>query len=162
MRNEEIQALQKRIKARQQTGRKGQEQRRRYNVQNDNDGLIDDQTELHRLQQEKANFERKQLDIATKRAVQQRLRENNVKRQRISTDEVDNETRHEIIDNDDTHRPRPHSSKHVPKVRELKRMFLETKYDLLSQQQKGKNTIDKMILKKHSKNKSKDSRKHHI
>jgi rRNA biogenesis protein RRP36 len=165
MRNEEMQTLQKRIKARQLTGRKGQEQRRRYNVQNDDDGLINDQRELHQLQQEKANFERKLLDIATKRAVQQRLRETNVTRRHNHTNEVASETGHQIDDDNDDdvhHPPTQKSSKYVPKVRELKRMYLETKYDLLSQQQKGKNTIDKMILKKHIKNKSKDSKKHHI
>ena len=163
MRNVEIQKLQKRIKARQVTGRKGQEQRRRYNIQNDDDGLMDDQRELHRLQQEKANFERKQLDIATKRSVQQKLRESNVQRQRNHTNEADIETIHQNNDDDTAYQNHASSvSKYVPKVRELKRMYMETKYDLLSQQQKGKNTIDKMILKKHIKNKSKDSKKHRI
>jgi hypothetical protein len=175
MRNEEIQKLQKRIKARQLTGRKGQEQRRRYNIQNDdNDGLMEDKKELHRLQQEKANFERKQLDIATKRAVQQQLREGTVvkQKQHHPTSKIDTESRHTMDDHDnvsDHHSqispPLPRrtaGSKFVPKVRELKRMYLETKYDLLSQQQKGKNTIDKMILKKHKKNKSKDAKKHYI
>ena len=157
MRNEEIQTLRKRIKARQITGRKGQEQRRRYNVQNtDSDGLIEDQRELHRLQQEKATYERHQLDVATKRAVQARLRESNPKRQRDDTDEAEVD-----IKAAQDHAP-AQSSKYVPKVRELKRMYMETKYDLISQQRQGKNTIDKMILKKHKRNKSKDSKKHHL
>jgi rRNA biogenesis protein RRP36 len=162
MRNTEIRTLQKRIKARQLTGRKGQEHRKRYNVQQQvdghDDGLEEDQKELHRLQQDKATFERRQLDIATKRAVQQTIRqEQHRKRQRIEVDSSTT-TKSTTTATNKGQQQRP-SQKYVPKVRELKRMYMETKYDLLSQQPGGKGKVEKMILKKHSKNKTKDSRK---
>ena len=96
----------------------------------------------------------------TKRVVQQRLREGNATRH---TSEADTENDNEVQQRYQPQSTQQQSSaKYVPKVRELKRIYLETKYDLLSQQKKGKTTIDKMILKKHRKNKSKDARKQHI
>jgi ribosomal RNA-processing protein 36 len=147
MRNNEIQTLQKKIKAYQMTGRKGQEHRKRYNCNTSNDGLVEDQKLLHQLLQEKSNYERKQLDIDTKRIVQETIHK---KRKRDSNDS------NTILDDD--HNNHSSSTKYVPKVRDLKRIYMETKYDLLQQQKGGQHKIDKMIYKKHLKNKSKDAK----
>jgi ribosomal RNA-processing protein 36 len=147
IRKTEIASIQKRIKARQMTGTKGQEHRKRYGVHcDDDDGLVHDQSELHRLLQEKAAYERNQFDISAKRAVQQTLVSKTHKDSQVNDNSMKT--------SDNVNRPQ---SRYVPKQRELKRMYMEAKYDLL-QQQGGNHAIDKVITKRRKKNKSKDAK----
>jgi ribosomal RNA-processing protein 36 len=134
MRTKEIATLQRRLQARQLTGNRGQEQRKRYGIRHDDaEGLQQDQRDLHRLLQEKAAFERQQLD----RAAQQAVREN------LKAVAGENSTA---------------ARKYRPKQRELKRMYMEAKYDLLQEKKGGSATIDQILEKRRKKLKSKHSK----
>jgi ribosomal RNA-processing protein 36 len=133
MRIQEIANLQRRLQARRCTGNRGQEQRKRYGIRHDDtEGLQQDQKELHRLLQEKAAYERQQLDRAAQQAVRQNWKaaagESTAARQ------------------------------YRPKQREWKRMYMEAKYDLLQEKKGGSATIDQMLEKRRKKQKSRHSK----
>eukprot|EP00934_Nitzschia_sp_Nitz4_P009453 Nitzschia sp. Nitz4//scaffold37_size175936//136213//137178//NITZ4_002063-RA/size175936-processed-gene-0.199-mRNA-1//1//CDS//3329549839//9443//frame0 len=74
MRNEEIGLLKKQIVARKMTGKKGKRQRHRLNV-SANSTLEEDEEKLKKLKQEKADFERRQIERAAKRSVKMKIQE---------------------------------------------------------------------------------------
>ena len=70
LRDKEIQRLRIRAKARKMPGRKGQKLRKRLGISGD-DNQQEDELELKRLLQEKADLERQQIQRAAKRTVKQ-------------------------------------------------------------------------------------------
>ena len=74
IRQQEISKLKRQIAARKITGRKGQSLRRKLGISNQG-SLEEDQEELKRLQQERADLERRKLNRAAKQVVKKKLRE---------------------------------------------------------------------------------------
>ena len=129
MRQKEIALLKKRISARKRTGRKGTERRRRLGLTNDDSTFEQDQEALKKLLHEKAEFERRQVDRASHRAVKHKLQEEVAEGKR---------------------------GVFFPKRKELKRMHLEAKYDEL-RKRGGDKAVEKAVEKKRRKDKSKDA-----
>ena len=129
MRQKEIALLKKRISARKRTGRKGTERRRRLGLTNDDSTFEQDQEALKKLLHEKAEFERRQVDRASHRAVKHKLQEEVAEGKR---------------------------GVFFPKRKELKRMHLEAKYDEL-RKRGGDKAVEKAVEKKRKKDKSKDA-----
>lgn len=129
MRQKEIALLKKRISARKRTGRKGTERRRRLGLTNDDSTMEQDQEALKKLLHEKAEFERRQVDRVSHRAVKKQLQEEVAEGKR---------------------------GVFFPKRKELKRMHLEAKYDEL-RKRGGDKAVEKAVEKKRKKDKSKDA-----
>lgn len=72
MRDKEIALLKKQIAARKQTGKKGKRQRHKLNVSADG-SLEEDEERLKKLKQEKADFERRRVERAAKKAVKKKI-----------------------------------------------------------------------------------------
>mmetsp|Transcript_28494 Transcript_28494/g.43083 ORF Transcript_28494/g.43083 Transcript_28494/m.43083 type:complete len:327 (-) Transcript_28494:139-1119(-) len=129
MREEEISALQKRIKARSVNGRKGQRLRKKLGLSAANaPSLEQDQTELKRLKAEQVSWERNKLERNAKRTVKRKIRE------QVESGE---------------------KGAYFLKRKELKKLKLEAKYEELK---KKDGAIDKALTKRRKKNKTKDSR----
>ena len=127
LRQEEIDALQRRIKSRQVQGKKGQRLRQKLGLTSENaPSLEDDQQQLLTLKQQMAQFEKNQVDRAAKRSVKRKIRE-----------EVES----------------GHRGAYFIKRAEKKKMELEAKYEELSK----RGDLTKVMAKKRKKNKSKDA-----
>ena len=131
MRQEEMAQLTKRIAARRATGKAGQKMRRRMGLTGaDGGSLEEDEAELARLKQDKADRKRSQTQRLAKRAVKKRIRD-------------------EIADG-------KRGAYHV-KRSELKRMELEAKFDEL-RKRGGNAAVEKELAKKRKKQESKSKR----
>lgn len=71
MRNKEILQLKKQIAARKESGKKGKRKRKQLNISGG--GLEEDEIRLRQLKQEKADFERRKVERAAKRAVKKKI-----------------------------------------------------------------------------------------
>ena len=131
MRQEEMAQLAKRIAARRATGKAGQKMRRRLGLTGaDGGSLEEDEAELARLKQDKADRKRSQAQRLAKRAVKKRIRD-------------------EIADG-------KRGAYHV-KRSELKRMELEAKFDEL-RKRGGNAAVEKELARKRKKQESKSKR----
>jgi ribosomal RNA-processing protein 36 len=74
IREKEIERLKSHIRARQMTGPKGQERRKRLGITNDGRTVEDDQAELKKLTQEKSDWERQMIAIQAEKTVKQQLK----------------------------------------------------------------------------------------
>jgi ribosomal RNA-processing protein 36 len=127
MRDKEIVRLRQRVQAHQTTGSKGRHLRRRLGMTgNGPTTLEEDRAELKRLEQEKADRERSQIDRAARQAVKKRKQE-----------EVEQGKK-------------PHF---VSRAKQ-KQMVLEAKYDEL-RKRKGEKAVEKAIAKRFKKDKTK-------
>jgi ribosomal RNA-processing protein 36 len=129
MRQKEMGTLKKNIAARKASGRNGQTRRRRMGLTNDGGSLEEDQLELKRLTQEKADVERARIDRAAKQTVKKKLHEDVAEGKR---------------------------GVFFPKRKELKRLHLEAKYEEI-RKRGGDRAVDKVVAKRRKKNKSKDA-----
>jgi ribosomal RNA-processing protein 36 len=126
MRDREIVRLRQRVQAHQATGSKGRHLRRRLGMGRNPTTLEEDRAELKRLEQEKADRERQQIDRAAKQAVKKRMQE-----------EVEQGKK-------------PHF---VSRAKQ-KQLVLEAKYDEL-RKRKGDKAVEKAVAKRFKKDKSK-------
>jgi ribosomal RNA-processing protein 36 len=129
MRLTEMSTLRKNIAARKASGRKGQSRRRRMGLTNDGGSLEEDQVELKRLMQEKADVERARIDRAAKQTVKKKLHEDVAEGKRGAF---------------------------FLKRKEMKRLHLEAKYEEI-RKRGGDRAVDKVVAKRRKKNKSKDA-----
>jgi ribosomal RNA-processing protein 36 len=129
MRQKEMGTLRKNIAARKAGGRKGQARRRRMGLTNDGGSLEEDQVELKRLIQEKADVERAQVDRTAKQTVKKKLHEEVAEGKRGAF---------------------------FLKRKEMKRLHLEAKYEEI-RKRGGDRAVDKVVAKRRKKNKSKDA-----
>jgi ribosomal RNA-processing protein 36 len=129
MRQKEMGTLRKNIAARKASGRKGQTRRRRMGLTNDGGSLEEDQLELKRLTQEKADVERARIDRAAKQTVKKKLHEDVAEGKRGAF---------------------------FLKRKEMKRLHLEAKYEEI-RKRGGDRAVDKVVAKRRKKNKSKDA-----
>jgi ribosomal RNA-processing protein 36 len=129
IRDQEITELKRRIAAYKAPGRKGQKLRRKRGLTQSGSSLEEDQAELKRLQQEKASYERAQVERAAKQAVKRKIR-----------DDVASGKR----------------GVYYLKKREQKRMELEAKFEEL-RKRGGDRAVEKALAKRRKKNKSKDT-----
>jgi ribosomal RNA-processing protein 36 len=129
MRAKEMGTLRKNIAARKAGGRNGQSRRRRMGLTNDGGSLEEDQLELKRLTQEKADVERARIDRAAKQTVKKKLHEDVAEGKR---------------------------GVFFPKRKEMKRLHLEAKYEEI-RKRGGDRAVDKVVAKRRKKNKSKDA-----
>lgn len=127
IRNKEISRLKKQIGARKVTGKKGKKLRRRMEISGGD--LEADQEELKRLQQEKAEFQRRKLDRAAKQSVKRKIR-----------DEVEHGKR----------------GAYFLKRKDQRRLTLEAKLEVL-REQGGDKAVEKAVAKRRRKNKSRDA-----
>lgn len=131
MRQEEMAKLTKRIAARKATGRSGQKMRRKLGLTGEGGGTLeDDEAELARLKQDRADRKRSQTQRSAKRAVKKRIRD-------------------EIADG-------KRGAYHVSRS-ELKRMELEAKFDEI-RKRGGNAAVEKELAKKRKKQESKSKR----
>jgi ribosomal RNA-processing protein 36 len=127
LRQEEIDALQRRIKARKVQGKKGQRLRQKLGLTTENaPSLEDDQQQLLTLKQQMAQFEKNQVDRAAKQSVKRKIREEVESGQRCA---------------------------YFIKRAEKKKMELEARFEELSK----RGDLMKIMAKKRKKNKSKDA-----
>jgi ribosomal RNA-processing protein 36 len=129
MRQKEMGTLRKNIAARKASGRKGQSRRRRMGLTNDGGSLEEDQVELKRLMQEKADVERAKIDRTAKQTVKKKLHDDVAEGKR---------------------------GVFFPKRKEMKRLHLEAKYEEI-RKRGGDRAVDKVVAKRRKKNKSKDA-----
>lgn len=129
MRQKEMGSLRKNIAARKASGRKGQSRRRRMGLTNDGGSLEEDQFELKRLMQEKADVDRARIDRAAKQTVKKKLHEDVAEGKRGAF---------------------------FLKRKEMKRLHLEAKYEEI-RKRGGDRAVDKVVAKRRKKNKSKDA-----
>jgi ribosomal RNA-processing protein 36 len=129
MRQKEMGTLKKNIAARKASGRKGQTRRRRMGLTNDGGSLEEDQLELKRLTQEKADVERARIDRVAKQTVKKKLHEDVAEGKRGAF---------------------------FLKRKEMKRLHLEAKYEEI-RKRGGDRAVDKVVAKRRKKNKSKDA-----
>ena len=131
MRQEEMAQLTKRIAARKATGKAGQKMRRKLGLTGAGGGTLEeDEAELARLKQNRADRKRSQTQRLAKRAVKKRIRD-------------------EIADG-------KRGAYHV-KRSELKRMELEAKFDEL-RKRGGNAALEKELAKKRKRQESKSKR----
>ena len=130
-RQEEIQLLKKQIAARKLTGRKGQKVRKKLNITQDGRSLEDDEDELKRLQQEKAQIERNQIQRAAKRAVKKKVEQEVAEGKRGA---------------------------YFLKRQEKKRLEAEAKFDEI-RKRGGDRAVQKVVSKRRKKNKTRDAAK---
>jgi ribosomal RNA-processing protein 36 len=128
LRDKEIVRLKQRIRAHQTTGSKGRHMRRRLGMSQDATGatLDDDRDELKRLEREKADLERQQINRTAKRAVKKRMLE----------------------------QVEQGGKPHFVSRAKQKQMVLEAKYDEI-RKRKGDSAVEKAISKRLKKDKSK-------
>jgi ribosomal RNA-processing protein 36 len=127
MRDKETVRLRQRVQAHQTTGSRGRHLRRRLGMTgNRSTTLEEDRAELKRLEQEKADRERSQIDRAARQAVKKRMQE-----------EVEQGKK-------------PHF---VSRAKQ-KQMVVEAKYDEL-RKRKGEKAVEKTIAKRFKKDKTK-------
>lgn len=126
LRDNEISALKKKIATHKLPGKKGQKTRRKMGIAQGS--LKEDQEQLTRLLQEKASYERAQLDRRAKQVVKQKMKENGPAGKKV----------------------------YYLKKREMKRLQLEAKFEEL-RKRGGDAAVDKALAKRRKKNKSKDT-----
>jgi ribosomal RNA-processing protein 36 len=126
MRDREIVRLRQRVQAHQATGSKGRHLRRRLGMGRNPTTLEEDRAELKRLEQEKADRERQQIDRAARQAVKKRM--------------------HEEVEQG----RKPHF---VSRAKQ-RQLVLEAKYDEL-RKRKGDKAVEKAVAKRFKKDKSK-------
>jgi ribosomal RNA-processing protein 36 len=126
LRDNEISILKKKIALHKLPGKKGQKARRKMGLVQGS--LKEDQEHLTRLLQEKASYERAQLDRRAKQAVKQKMKENVAGGKGV----------------------------YYLKKREMKRLQLEAKFEEL-RKRGGDAAVDKALAKRRKKNKSKDT-----
>lgn len=129
IREQEIRRLRQRISAYQTKGRKGNHLRARLGVVLERDSQADDEAELKRLLQEKADVERRQIDRAAKRAVKKKVQEEVAEGKRGAF---------------------------YLKRKEKRRLELEARYEELKKRG-GHRAVEKAVAKRRKKNKSKDA-----
>jgi ribosomal RNA-processing protein 36 len=127
MRDKEIVQLKKQIGARKETGKKGKRKRRQMNISGGS--IEEDQSRLLQLKQEKADFERRKVERAAKRAVKNKIKT-----------EVEEGKR----------------GAYFLKRKEKKKMEFEAKMEEL-QKRGGHKAVEKALEKRRKKAKSKDS-----
>lgn len=119
VRNEEIASLKQRVAALKVPGKKGQRQRQRLGITKDS---MDEQKEkLKGLLHEKAEYERRQVDRASKRTVKKQLQQ-----------DVAAEGKHGV---------------YFPKRKEMKRLHLEARFEEL-RKRGGDAAVDKVVAKR--------------
>jgi ribosomal RNA-processing protein 36 len=126
IRGKEMSQLKKQIAARKVTGKKGKKMRRRLDVTGGT--LEEDQENLKRLQQEKAELSRRQLDRAAKQTVKRKIR-----------DEVEQG-----------------KGAYFLKRKDQRRLHLEAKLEEI-RKRGGDKAVDKAVAKRRKKNKSRDA-----
>ena len=136
IRTQETELLQKRIKARQMTGKRGTRQRHKLGLTNASTTtttttLEDDVQKLKYLQQQKAQMERQQLERQAKRTVKKRLQ------QQVETGQ--------------------RSANHFLNRRTMKAMYTEAKFEEI-RKQGGEQAVEKALAKRRKKNKSRDAK----
>mmetsp|Transcript_22542 Transcript_22542/g.41333 ORF Transcript_22542/g.41333 Transcript_22542/m.41333 type:complete len:411 (-) Transcript_22542:259-1491(-) len=125
--DKEIDQLKLRVNAWKKSGKKGQKERKRLGIIQDVGCLEDDQEELTRLTQERAERNRAKVVRGAKHAVKQKIREDVASGKRGA---------------------------YYPKKSELKRMEAEAKYEEI-RKRGGDDAVDKAISKRRKKNLSK-------
>ena len=135
IRTQETELLQKRIKARQMTGKRGTRQRHKLGLTNASTTttttLEDDVQKLKYLQQQKAQMERQQLERQAKRTVKKRLQ------QQVETGQ--------------------RSANHFLNRRTMKAMYTEAKFEEI-RKRGGEQAVEKALAKRRKKNKSRDAK----
>ena len=126
----EIEKLKRRVNAWKKSGKKGQKERRRLGMTQGGGSLEDDQEELTRLLQERAERKKANVVRAAKRSVKQKIRDDVASGKRGA---------------------------YYPKRSELKRMEAEAKYEEI-RKRGGDEAVDKAIAKRRKKNVSKASK----
>lgn len=127
---QEIDTLKKRVNAWKTSGKKGQRARKKLGITNGNGSLEDDQEELKRLLQERAERKRANVVRAAKKSVKQKIRQDVASGKRAA---------------------------YYPKRSELKRMEAEAKYTEI-RKRGGDEAVDKAIAKRRKKNMSKEAK----
>ena len=130
IRQKEISKLKKQIAARKITGRKGQSLRKKLGISNKG-SLEEDQEELKRLQQERADLERRKLNRAAKQQVKKKMRE-----------QVE----------------QGKSGAYFLKRKEKRRLELEAKMEQI-RKKGGDAAVEKAISKRRKKQKSRDAKR---
>eukprot|EP00571_Detonula_confervacea_P013914 CAMPEP_0172302228 /NCGR_PEP_ID=MMETSP1058-20130122/3967_1 /TAXON_ID=83371 /ORGANISM="Detonula confervacea, Strain CCMP 353" /LENGTH=420 /DNA_ID=CAMNT_0013012633 /DNA_START=33 /DNA_END=1295 /DNA_ORIENTATION=- len=123
----EVEQLKRRVKAWQTSGKKGQKERRKLGMVQNEGSLEDDQEELTRLTQERAERKRANVVRAAKHTVKQKMREDVASGKRGA---------------------------YYPKRSELRKMEAEAKYEEI-RKRGGSEAVDKAITKRRKKNVSK-------
>jgi len=130
MRNQEIGQIRKRIAAHKATGEKGRRLRRKLGIDGkDPSALEEDEARLKFLTQQRADLERRKVDLAAKKSVKRKIRE-----------DVESGK----------------SGAYFLKRKEKKRLEMEAKLEEIKKRG-GKKAVEKILAKKRRKNKSRDA-----